>query len=773
MTTYNAAAWLLDRHVDAGDGGRTAFVVDGAATRLRRRCSARCGGPSTRCGARRPPRRAGRAGRRRRAGVPGLVPRRAALRRRAGAAVDDAHRRRPGGDRRRRRRRRRRASRGATPATSTRSPRPTPELRHAVVDRRRRPAARRCPTHAVVGVRPTPTRRPVAADRRPTRRRSGSTARARPGVPKGVMHRHGSPQATADDLRPRRCSASAPDDRCLSVAKLFFAYGLGNSLTFPFAVGATRDPQPAPADAAGRRRARRAPSGRRCSSPAPASSPACSTPTCPESTFASVRATVTAGEALPADLQRRFAGPLRPPGARRHRHDRGAAHLPLQPHGRRAARARAARRSPGYEAHLRRRRRRRRRPRPTRPGYLHVRGPSIATGYWSRDAATRAAFRGEWLRTGDVYTRSADGYWTFLGRNSDMIKAGGIWVSPAEVEACSIEHPDVLEAAVVGARDASRAGDDGRLRRRPARAARSTPPSIDAHCRARMAAFKRPRRVDVVDRAAEDGDRQDPALRPPRPPRRTAWPTVIVDGVEPRRRRPARGAEPRAGVPARGARLDRAVARRSPPTCAPPPAAAHARLLPPRLRPQRRRRRCPARSSYMHHEADVVLPALLGRARHRAAGPRRPQRRGLDRPAPRRRRPSRRRARAAGAPRLRRGRQRRRRSPRPATPTPTTDLRDRLARYHDDVDGTFRGWNDVWLSPAFRDVEHRGPARRRSTRRCWRSRARTTRTARRPARRHRGRRRRAVRAPRAARRRPRPPPRGGRRGARGDRRLRR
>ena len=126
------------------------------------------------------------------------------------------------------------------------------------------------------------------------------------GVPKGVMHRHGSPQATAETYA-REVLDIGPDDRCLSVAKLFFAFGLGNSLTFPLAAGGQRDPQPAAADAARRRRAGRAPSSRRCSSPAPASSPACSTPTSPASTFASVRATVTAGEALPADLQRRFA----------------------------------------------------------------------------------------------------------------------------------------------------------------------------------------------------------------------------------------------------------------------------------------------------------------------------------------------------------------------------------------------------------------------------------------------------------------------------------
>ncbi len=135
---------------------------------------------------------------------------------------------------------------------------------------------------------------------------------------------------------------------------------------------------------------------------------------------------------------------------------------------------------------------------PDTPGFLHVRGPSMASGYWSRHDATQAAFRGEWLKTGDVYVRSADGYWTFLGRNSDMIKAGGIWVSPAEVEAVLVEHPDVLEAAVVGPRDER--GLEQVVAVVVARAGRTIDEtSLVAHCRDRMAAYKRPRRVVVAD----------------------------------------------------------------------------------------------------------------------------------------------------------------------------------------------------------------------------------------------------------------------------------
>ena len=306
-----------------------------------------------------------------------------------------------------------------------------------------------------------------------------------------------------------------------------------------------------------------------------------------------------------------------------------------------------------------------------------------------------------------------------------MIKAGGIWVSPAEVEAVLIEHPDVLEAAVVGARDASRAGDDGRLRRRPPgphdrRRRRSTPTAAT-----RMAAFKRPRAGRRRRRAAEDGDRQDPALRPARPPRRergrrrsprSVVQPSTVDGTvletrTCRRRRTRRSCSSTRGSGASScgaafpAALHAATGRRAR-SSTPAPATAAAG-----------RPRCRGRSTYMHHEADVVLPALLAALGIERPRARRPQRRGVDRPAPRRRRARRRRARAAGAARVRRGRHGGvdRRRPRRLRRRPT--CASASARYHDDVDATFRGWNDVWLSPAFR----RGTsptACRRSRRRC-------------------------------------------------------
>jgi benzoate-CoA ligase len=314
------------------------------------------------------------------------------------------------------------------------------------------------------------------------------------GMPKGVMHRHANLEATAATYATAVLRIQ-PGDRCLSIAKLFFAYGLGNSLTFPFSVGATailNPGRPTPQGVSGL-----LVSGRpTLFFASPGFVAALLDADVDPAAFASVRLTITAGEALPADLQRRFS--------ERYGHpvldgigSTEALHIFLSNHEGDVRPGTSGTPVKGYalrllddaDAEV---------TEPDAPGYLHVRGPSIATGYWSRHDASQAAFRGEWLRTGDVYTRSSDGHYTFLGRNSDMIKAGGIWVSPAEVEAVLVEHPDVLEAAVVGARDLD--GLEIVVAHLVARRERTIEEaSIDAHCRERMAAFKRPRRIIVVD----------------------------------------------------------------------------------------------------------------------------------------------------------------------------------------------------------------------------------------------------------------------------------
>jgi acyl-coenzyme A synthetase/AMP-(fatty) acid ligase len=107
-------------------------------------------------------------------------------------------------------------------------------------------------------------------------------------------------------------------------------------------------------------------------------------------------------------------------------------------------------------------------------------------------------FQGEWLRTGDTYTRSADGFYTCLGRSNDMIKAGGIWVSPMEVEGRLLEHPAVAECAVVGHRN------DAGLEEVVACVVPEPGQSVDADgliafCTERLATFKRPRQVLALD----------------------------------------------------------------------------------------------------------------------------------------------------------------------------------------------------------------------------------------------------------------------------------
>jgi benzoate-CoA ligase len=88
------------------------------------------------------------------------------------------------------------------------------------------------------------------------------------------------------------------------------------------------------------------------------------------------------------------------------------------------------------------------------PGDLYIHGPSAALMYWGARAKTRETFEGRWTRSGDKYIRNADGSFTYAGRSDDMLKVGGIWVSPFEVEATLVQHPSVLEAAVIGAPDA-------------------------------------------------------------------------------------------------------------------------------------------------------------------------------------------------------------------------------------------------------------------------------------------------------------------------------
>lgn len=315
------------------------------------------------------------------------------------------------------------------------------------------------------------------------------------GQPKAAMHRHANIRHVCETYG-RQVLGITPDDSCLSIAKMFFAYGIGNTVFFPLSVGATTvlEPRrPTPAVVAERVRQDRP----TLFFGVPTFYAALAASDLPDDCFASVRLATSAGEPLPAPLQRRFTerfgvdildgigstealhiflsnrpGDIHP----------GTTGLPV----------------PGYDVEVRD-------AAGTvlgadEPGALYVRGASIALGYWHRTDASRTVFQGEWLSTGDTYVRGEDGYYRCLGRNTDMLKAGGIWVSPSEVESRLLEHPSVREAAVIGVPDAN--GLDKPVAvvvvAQPGSAG-ATADELIAWCRDGLAHFKAPRQVIFAD----------------------------------------------------------------------------------------------------------------------------------------------------------------------------------------------------------------------------------------------------------------------------------
>jgi acyl-coenzyme A synthetase/AMP-(fatty) acid ligase len=133
-------------------------------------------------------------------------------------------------------------------------------------------------------------------------------------------------------------------------------------------------------------------------------------------------------------------------------------------------------------------------------GNLLVRGASAASGYWNQDEKTRAAFEGPWVHTGDKYVRHDDGFFDYCGRRDDMLKVGGLWVSPVEVEHTILTHPQVAECAVVGAAD-----EDRLIKPRAfvvlkpeAEGSHALRRDIQAFVRQRIAAYKYPRWIEFV-----------------------------------------------------------------------------------------------------------------------------------------------------------------------------------------------------------------------------------------------------------------------------------
>ncbi len=311
------------------------------------------------------------------------------------------------------------------------------------------------------------------------------------GKPKAAMHRHANIRHVCETYGEHVLQVSA-EDLTFSVAKMFFAYGIGNTVFFPLSVGACTvlEPRrPTPAVVLERLRAERP----TLFFAVPTFYAALVSSDLPDDAFAGVRWCASAGEPLPAPLQRRFTERfgvqiLDGIGSTE------ALHIFLSNTPGDVRPGTTGKPVPGYDVEVRdalgavva----------PGQPGALFVRGDSIALGYWHRTDATRQVFQGAWLSTGDTYVRDEDGYYRCLGRNTDMLKAGGIWVSPAEVESRLLEHASVREAAVVGVADDDGidkpvavvvAGDD------------VTPDELVRWCRDGLAHFKAPRQVVLVD----------------------------------------------------------------------------------------------------------------------------------------------------------------------------------------------------------------------------------------------------------------------------------
>jgi len=271
---------------------------------------------------------------------------------------------------------------------------------------------------------------------------SGST-----GLPKGTVHLHHD-MVCASDLYARQVLGITERDVCFSVAKLFFAYGLGNTMYFPFWAGAAGVLHPGRFDprASFELIRRYRPTLFFGVPTAYAAMLAVDGP----ADLGAVRLCVSAGEPLPAGIftrwRERFGVEILDGIG-----STEALHIYISNRPGRTRPGSSGEVVPGYavrivdEAD---------REVPSGEiGDLLVAGDSIAAGYWNQHERTKRAFRGEWFVSGDKFFRDPDGYYWYCGRSDDMLKVGGQWVAPAEVEATLIQHPAVLECGVVGRAD--------------------------------------------------------------------------------------------------------------------------------------------------------------------------------------------------------------------------------------------------------------------------------------------------------------------------------
>ncbi len=316
------------------------------------------------------------------------------------------------------------------------------------------------------------------------------------GAPKGAVHLHGHLIATAD-LYAVPTLGISEHDIVYSAAKIFFAYGLGNSLTFPMAVGATTvllagPPEPA---AVGGILKREKPT--LFFGVPTLYAMLLAGDTLPGPGEHELRLCVSAGEPLPVDLLRRWrerigVDILDGIGTTEMLHIFVSNRIGDVTPG---ATGRAV---PGYEVRLineeggica-----------PGEMGVLEVSGPTSALMYWNQREKTKDTFRGPWTRTGDNFVLSEDGVLTYGGRNDDMLKVGGIYVSPFEVEGALIKHEAVMEAAVVGHPD-----QDELIKpkafvvlKNPGAASTDLEQTLKDFVRADLASYKYPRWIEFV-----------------------------------------------------------------------------------------------------------------------------------------------------------------------------------------------------------------------------------------------------------------------------------
>jgi benzoate-CoA ligase len=321
---------------------------------------------------------------------------------------------------------------------------------------------------------------------------SGSTGR-----PKGTVHTQANLYWTAE-LYGKRVLALTEADLCFSAAKLFFAYGLGNALSFPLSVGASvllMAERPTP-DAVFKRWVEHRPTVYFGAPTGYASMLA--SPSLPGRDQVRLRLCSSAGEALPRDIGERFTRHFgcaivdgigstemlhifisnRPDDVRY-----GTSGKPVEGY-------RAELRDDGGRVITA----------ASEVGDLYVEGPSAALMYWGDRPRSRETFQGAWTRTGDKYLRDDDGYYVYKGRSDDMLKVSGQYVSPFEVEETLMEHPAVLEAAVIGIVD-----HDGLTRpkacvvlREPRQASERLSDELKQFVKGRLAPHKYPRFIEFL-----------------------------------------------------------------------------------------------------------------------------------------------------------------------------------------------------------------------------------------------------------------------------------